>query len=115
MDKYIKKQLKAVGGAKNGEEGSAILSKIYDDGFQDGINDRSKKQYKGSIIFLHGGLLQENIPFKTGKEAERIFLKLCRAQIFDFKKLSKKKIENCIEEGYAESGGGKGDVSIMWF
>ena len=39
MDKYITRVLKAINKAKTNEEKKTILDKIYNDGFEDGVNE----------------------------------------------------------------------------
>ncbi len=39
VDLYIDKYKKAVKGAKNDKEIETVLNKIYEDGFEDGVNE----------------------------------------------------------------------------
>lgn len=133
-DKFYKAIRKSQSSFDQVTEVKAIVDKIYADGFEDGTNTeaehtrfyqkmakeltkrlRQKKQYRGSVIHVYNGVLQESIPFTTGEQAEKIFLKLCRKHISEFKKFFKKEVESCIEDGYCGNDNMKNDISIMWF
>ncbi len=74
---------------------------------------KKNKEYIGSVIVVRDSVVEENIPFTNGNEAEDIFLEQCRLCLSNFDEYSTGDIETICENGRETFG--HGFIAIQHF
>jgi len=72
-----------------------------------------KEKYVGSVLMIENGSPSVNVPFHSGKEAEKILLDICKKRLSHPDKYTPEDIDKILERGCEETKTGLAVIS--WF